>query len=135
MAEQDLGHLSERSGIILAALDEVLSHAWLELQMTNLRWSGAQDAAQESLQTVLSIVNLAYPARQKSDCTPMSLIRGSWKPREEPAPPALERWVVGCLSWVRDTSCIHAPGRRKHCSVGSFFMCFRFRRITCIVDL
>lgn len=96
--EDDAQRMFERTGVVITALDKIVSQAWQELDVKNIQWVARQEVAQECQRHALAVVDLAYPARQTSAFTPLSLMHGTWMPEEEPEPPALERWVAGYLT-------------------------------------
>eukprot|EP00892_Ulva_mutabilis_P001796 jgi/Ulvmu1/11617/UM008_0018.1 len=96
--EEDFSRFREEA--VNGALELIFKGVWHQADLLEQQRSTRLAVARECLEAAYSVIDMAYPSRQKAPVTPISMIHGSWEPDKEPERPALERWATGYLGWM-----------------------------------
>lgn len=92
--------LSERNIRLITAVEDVIAHVWQDVGARKCQWAAIKDVGPDCQQDSMDVLAVAYPVRQKSAFTPISMVHRSWMPEAEPGPPPLERWLGGYVSFL-----------------------------------
>lgn len=87
----------QRSDIIQAVLNDILSKADEQINFVETRKQVLNNAVDSAIEAALTCIDMLYVARDDDAVTHVSLANGSWEPEPEPVPCDVDTWLRAAI--------------------------------------